>query len=165
MKKLTMALTLVAALSLSGCAGTGPAFDAAEAPSSKSKAELVIYRPSSMVGALESPATFVNGIKKCDLPTGSFFYVEAPTGKVKIEFALYGGSVKFGISAHVKAGHTYYVRVAPNTLKAIGGGFGAVGVLAADTISDDEGIYKVRLVDATAAQDELRSTKQSTSCK
>lgn len=159
MKKSPLILSLIL---LTGCAGTGPAFDASQVPHNASKAELVIYRPSSLVGALESPAINVNGVQKCDLSTGNFFYAEAPAGHVKISSSLYGGSVKSTMSADLKSGNTYYVRIAPSAGQAIGAGLGALG---ADATYDDEGIYKIRLIDKSQALDEVQSTKLTISCR
>lgn len=159
MKKSPLILSLIL---LTGCAGNGPSFDASRMPVNAAKAALVIYRPSSLMGALESPAIAVNGSEKCDLSTGSFFYAEAPAGATKISSSLYGGSVKSSMSTDLKAGQTYYIKVAPGAAQAIGGGLGALGAMAT---YDDEGIYKIRLVDSSQAHDELRSTKQTMSCK
>lgn len=150
---------------LTGCAGTGAAFNAAQTPRPSSKAELIIYRPSSIVGAMFSPTTFINGVEKCDLPSGSFYYASVRSGIVKIEYSMLENSAKSSYSLDVQAGHKYYIRVSPDRMKAVAGNFGLVGAIAANSASDNEGAYSMGLADPSQAKDELESTKQTTSCK
>lgn len=163
MKKSPLLLSLIL---LTGCAGTGPAFDASQTPHSSSKAELVIYRPSSFIGSGWSPATFVNGVEKCDIINGSFYYAAVPAGSTKVEYSVLEHSERSGYSFSAQAGHKYYIRISPEKAKMLGGAtFGLAGSLAASGVSDNKGSYSIALEDESQALDEMQSIKQTMSCK
>lgn len=155
-------LLLLPLILLTACGGTGPAFDTSETPSSASSATLVIYRPSSFIGSALSPATFINGDEKCDLPSGSFYYASVPAGNLKVEYLFTRPSNKLAYGMNVQADHTYYIRISPDKAQILGGEFGAAGSLAA---SDNQGPYNIQLVDKSQALHDLQSTKQTMSCK
>jgi len=161
MKKLGM----IALLFLSGCAGTGKVYDRQAIPApSKNMVQLIIYRPSSLSGVLESPTVNVGGQNTCDISVGSYFITTTVAGKTKIVASQYGGLVKSSLSATLSSGKRYYVKIAPNLAKSIAGGFGVLGTLAHDTVAEDKGVYQVRLIDKDTAEEEIIGTKQSTSC-
>lgn len=159
MKKCPLIAVLIL---LTGCAGTGPAFDASQTPSSGSKAELIIYRPASLIGSGWSPATFVNGVEKCDIINDSFYYATVPAGHTKIEYSVLEHSARSGYSFDAQAGHKYYIRISPDKAQIIGSEFGAVGSIAT---YDNQGPYSIQLMEHSQALGELQSTKQTMSCK
>lgn len=152
-------------LLLSGCASTGQTYNrqSLSAPQ-KGKEQLIIYRTSSIVGLMESPRMIVDGVPTCSMSVDSYMVTAAAPGKTSVVSSEYGGLVKSTLSFEGKAGHRYFVRLAPNEGKAIAGGFGAVGAAAYDISTDDHGVYNLRLVDKSDAAEEIGGTKQTTSC-
>lgn len=149
---------------LSGCA-SGPQYTSDVVSNNNSITQLIVYRPSSLIGAAESPQMVINGKPTCDLPGGSFFVSSVKPGKISIVSTQYGGSVKSSLTVDVKKGQKQFIRVSPNAGVALGGGFGALGGAIAGASADDTGVYKIRPVSADQGQNEIIGTKQSMSCR
>jgi hypothetical protein len=92
-------LSLISA-SAKGCKG-----EAAKAD----QASVVVYRVSSMVGALIKPSVYCDGQELALMYSGRFFSVPLSPGKHTIAL---GADAK-SVSVDAKSGGTYYVRVAP----------------------------------------------------
>jgi len=147
---------------LSACAGGGAQFNEASIKKpTKSKAQFVIYRTSTLMGALEAPTVSIQDKPVCDLPTGTYFVTEATQGKVKISLSLYGGNVKSSLYGDYKGGRTYYIRLSPNSGTAISGGFGVLGAVVNEASQDDTSPYQLRNVDENSALSNLEPLKRS----
>lgn len=166
MEKMKRILAMTFLMVLAGCAAAGPVYtpQALSSPT-KDKAQLVIFRPSSLIGAAESPMILVNGAEKCEVPGGSFFVIPAEPGKAMIVTSTYGGLVKSSLSLNLSPSRRYYIKVSANAGKAFAGGMGALGSLAHDAVAEDTGTFIIRPVSKDLADIEIAGTKQSMSCK
>jgi hypothetical protein len=76
---------------LSACGTTGQSYNAQLLPNiPKGNAQLVMYRPFSLMGMAESPTMYVNGVPTCEISSGSFIVTNTNAGTVKISSSLYG---------------------------------------------------------------------------
>jgi hypothetical protein len=92
-------------LSLRSASAKGCKGEAAKAE----QASVVVYRISSMVGALIKPSVYCDGQELALMYSGRFFSVPLSPGQHTISLGADGKSV----SVDAKSGDTYYVRVAP----------------------------------------------------
>lgn len=160
----------LALLVLAACA-SGKPYDAANiSKAAKDTAQLIVYRPNALVGMIETHNFKINDAYVCDLSSGSYFVTNIQPGKAKLVASQYGGRVNSGLTARFEGGKRYYVRVTPDTGKAvlggIGMGFGALGGAVSGAINEpvtvNDGVYQVRLIDPNVAEEEVIATKQST---
>jgi len=79
---------------------------------------LVIYRPSGIVGALETADVQVNGMPTCGLRNGAGFIKDVAPGQVTVSVDMWSDIGTSRLSWTAKSGATYYVRASSNLLKA-----------------------------------------------
>lgn len=155
---------ILLSLLLTGCASTGQPFNSIP-PIQKKSAQLVIYRPSAFIGVAESPTVIINGIKKCAMPSSSFMISDFEPGYTRIEFNEYAGLSKSSVALKTNAGERYYIKITPNTGRALmGGSLGLVGMVTYDAIEENPGTYILSPVSQEIGQNEIKSTRQAMSC-
>lgn len=151
-------IAILATLFLCACAtAKGPEFDptALTAPQG---AQIVVYRPSNVIGSARNPMIEVNGVDKCKLPQNGFAVLDANPGSVTVGVAAYGVSRTTVI---VKKNQRYYMKVTPNMGQVMGLGFGGlVGGAIVGAASYNDGFFKINEVTKSQAESDLVGFKQ-----
>ena len=119
-------IAILYATFLAGCA-TGISHDPI-ATLNPNQTRLVIYRTSSVIGALETADVKVNGTPTCGLRSGTGFIQDVAPGPVTVSVDMWSDIGTSRLSWMAKSGATYYVMASPNLLK-IGSeaAFGVIG--------------------------------------
>jgi hypothetical protein len=154
-------------LFLAACAASGQLYSPQVLTSpSKNKAQLVIYRPSAFTASVSITNVEINGMPACELPNSSFFKFDAEPGQTTVSASIWGGIGTSKLTLKTKAGSRYFIRVAPNTGKILGGSVaGLISVGVAEAVSDNAGSFIITAIDKETAQQEIVGRKQSLSCQ
>lgn len=132
-------ILFTACLFLTGCAATGGQFS--EQFSKTGGAQLLIYRPSSIVGVVRSPGIEINGQETCDLASNSYILKNVSPGEYTIAAQLWDIPGTSRIRLNAKANHQYFVKVTFDGGKVMSGSLGGYALLlvAAELTSDTSG--------------------------
>jgi hypothetical protein len=92
---------------LAACAATS-ALESQSKPLSTQSARIYIVRPGAVSGGAVAANVKINGTDVGHVANGSYFFVDRPPGRHKIEVRLTTGLASHEHEAQVEAGRTYY---------------------------------------------------------
>ena len=139
-------LLLCSALLVSACTASGPEYHG-------QNAKLIVYRPSSVMGAAHSAPVEVNGQKLCDINVGGFAVSNA-TGKLTLTASQWAQPGTSRITVNAPA----YVKVEQrSTLEAA---FGGLAAMAVEESINQDGPFRFTVVPASVAKEELKGLSQ-----
>lgn len=157
-------LSLLSLLLLTACAGTGDIYRSTVVP--ETKAQVVVYRPSSFVGSGYSPNVEINGRPTCRLANGSFFVRNLNPGQTTLSASAWDLPGTSRLSFDTRAGQQYFVRTSFDSSKV--GAFalgGMTGALINESAASNKGPYFITLVPEGIAKGEVAKTNEATSCE
>lgn len=139
---------LVGALNLilSGCA-TGVSTGSIP-PLNPSETRLIIYRPSEIVWAIQTPTVNINGLPTCGISNGSSFQKDVMPGLVTISAQIWDSLGTSHLSFNARADQVYYVRIKPNNGQVWSGmALGVIGQGIDESVSKHSGPFDIDLTE------------------
>lgn len=153
---------------LSACSASGPQYSsmANTIQPEPNVSKFIIYRPSHFYASGTDYKIAVDNGEPCALSNGSFYITTAPAGKKVITADNWGLPGTSRLEFDSKPNQVYYVSVALSD-SATKGSFlgGAIGVAIAESNNKQAGPFDLRLVDKTAAENELSDLNMTEDCK
>ena len=145
---------------LAGCA-TAP-LESQSKLQDRRQARVYILRESTLVYSMgAAPVLKVNGQEVGRVANGSFFFVDRPPGTytVTLETPLTPGRFKADVT--LRAGATYYVKVAPRAEHlVIGLAVGMAGQLVEAVVAENSGPFSVTTLDEPTGAAMLKELKK-----
>lgn len=158
-KSLVGALVACLSLLLAACA-TAPLESQARVQDAR-HARIYFLRESTFVYAGGAVYLKVNGQEVGNVANGSYFFVDRPPGtyNVTLESPLVPG--RFAANLTVRAGGTYYLKIAPRTEHLfIGMAVGVVGQIIEASVVENSGAYSLTAMDTSSGAAMLASLKR-----
>jgi hypothetical protein len=104
---LRAALAALACAVLTACAATG-ALESQSKPASAQSARIYILRPAATAGSAVAANVKIDGVAVGHVANNSFFFVDRPPGRHKIEVRLTAALAGVEQEVQVEAGRTHY---------------------------------------------------------
>ena len=149
MPSLSAAALLLAALTLSGCAGgDGPETAALAAkPLQKSQARLKISRPGEFVAGLADARVQIDGKEAASIASGETRVIDVPAGAHQIVVDHWGHPNVYKLDLQTKPGMRYDLQITARGEAAMAGAvFGVLGSLAEAAANENGGTFQIQLV-------------------
>lgn len=154
-----MRLYILLLLSLAACTTSGPKFSSVSPIADKTT--IVVYRSQSFIGMAGYFPVDVNGKEECNLSYQAFFVRHYAPGEINITSELWHspGTSRIGIKG--ERGKVHYVRISPDSGKAMSGTFGGfAGYLVAEGTSSTGGPFIFTYMKPEEAKKELADLNQ-----
>lgn len=163
-------LMLLATLSLTACAATGPAYTAAVSKprqDSERSARLVLYRGSNLLTQVGWTRVKIDGTPVGGVADAGFNYYDVTPGEHRIVVDHEGRPGECAVTARVAAGQTAYFKIeatGEGRAAVLLGGFGLIGAALGAAMEDGSGpcsgTWSIRPVGPEAVE-ELKKLKET----